>query len=223
MILLVGGLVLAVLITGGWSITAFGRPISIRELYTPVLILTSLITFRMLKGYRASLVSLGRADVVTTARLACCASLVAALALSPVLYAMSVRIAQGRFVSPAIYWRSSPAGVGLLSMALPNPNHPLAPAAWRAWLSARYDGYLESVASIPLIAVLVLFFAWRNGWRAPRMWVALGVTFTLLAFGPFMSARRGGRLFQHRPMKRTGYIWVRTASVATWRTREPMP
>lgn len=186
MILSVGGLILALLITGGWLITVFGRPISIRGLYTPVLVLTTLITLRMLRGYRANLVSLGRSEVLTAARLAFCAGLVTALALSPVLYAMSIRIAQGRLVSPPIYWRSSPSGVGLLSMALPNPDHPLAPAAWRAWLSARYDGYLENVASVPLSAVLVLYLAWRNGWRAPRMWIALWVAFTLLALGPFI-------------------------------------
>ena len=74
----------------------------------------------------------------------------------------------------------------LLQIALPNPNHPLAPAAWRAWLSARFDGYLESVASIPWSSVLVMWLAWRHGWRPPRVWVVLLLSFTLLALGPFV-------------------------------------
>jgi hypothetical protein len=186
MILSVGGLVLALLITGGWVITLFQRQISIRELYTPVLALTILITFRVASRYQAIGVSTDRTALLRTALLALFAGLIAAILLSPLLSALWLRIADGRFVSPPIYWRSSPAGVDLLAFVIPNPNHPLAPAAWRVWLSGRFDGYLESVASIPLSAVLVLYLAWRRGWRAPRMWVALGLAFTLLALGPFI-------------------------------------
>ena len=186
MILLVSTLVVAILITGGWVFTLFGQTVSVRELYTPVLALTILTTLRVVRHYRAIGMSIDRATVVNTAALAICAALISALLLSPVLSALSVRIADGRFVSPPIYWRSSPAGVDLLAIALPNPNHALAPAAWRGWLSARFDGYLESVASVPLSAVLVMFIAWRRGWRAPRMWIALGLGFTLLALGPFI-------------------------------------
>jgi hypothetical protein len=186
MILLVSALVVALLITGGWVFTLFGQTVSVRELYTPVLALTILITLRVARRYRAIGVSIDRTTVVNMAQLAICAGLISALLLSPVLSALWVRIADGRFVSPPIYWRSSPAGVDLLAIALPNPNHALAPDAWRGWLSARFDGYLESVASVPLSAVLVMFIAWRRGWRAPRMWIALGLGFTLLALGPFV-------------------------------------
>jgi hypothetical protein len=185
-ILLVGALVVALLITGGWVFTLFGWTISIRELYTPVLALTILIMLRVTRRYRAVGISIDRAALVKTAQMAFVACLVAALLLAPLLSALWVRIAEGRFVSPPIYWRSSPAGVDLLAIALPNPNHPLAPTAWSGWLSNRFDGYLESVASIPLSAVLALYIAWRRGWHPPRMWVALGLAFTLLALGPFL-------------------------------------
>ena len=36
------------------------------------------------------------------------------------------RVAEGRFVSPEIFWRSSPRGVDLLSFVTPNPQHPMA-------------------------------------------------------------------------------------------------
>jgi hypothetical protein len=185
LILLVGVLVAALVITGGWVFTLFERTISVRELYTPVLVLTSLIVLRVARRYRATARPIDPASLVTTAKLALVAGLVAAFLLAPVLSALWARIADGRFVSPPIYWRSSPAGVDLLAIALPNPNHPLAPTAWREWLSSRFDGYLESVASVPLSAVLVLYLAWRRGWHPPRMWVALGCAFTLLALGPF--------------------------------------
>lgn len=186
MILCVAGLVLAIAITGGWLITVFGRPISMRELYTPVLALTILIAFRLARRYRATAVSLDRTALSSAIRFGLLVGLIGALLLSPMLSALWVRVADGQFVSPPIYWRSSPAGVDLLAMALPNPNHPLAPTAWRAWLGTRFDGYLESVASIPLSALFVLCLATRSGWRAPRMWIALGLASTLLALGPFV-------------------------------------
>jgi hypothetical protein len=185
-ILGVSALVVALLIADGGVITVLGLRVSIRELYTPVLFLTVLVILRLTRGYRVSLVPIARSEFLSTARLALCAGLAAVLPLLPFLYAVGIRIAGGQWVSPTIYWRSSPSGVDLLALALPNPNHPLAPQAWRAWLSARPDGYLESVASIPLSAVAVLCLAWRSGWRAPRLWVVLWLAFAWMALGPFV-------------------------------------
>jgi hypothetical protein len=186
MILAVGGLVVAMLITGGWVFTVLGHTIGVRELYTPVLALTILIALRVARGHRAILAPVDRVAIVNLVRLALVACAIAAVLLSPMLLALWGRIVDGRFVSPPIYWRSSPAGVDLLAIVLPNPNHVFAPAAWRGWLSNRFDGYLESVASIPLSAALVLYIARRRGWHPPRIWVALGLAFVLLSLGPFV-------------------------------------
>ena len=70
-------------------------------------------------------------------RLGSAAAIVAAAMLSPVLYAVGVRIAEGRWDSEPIFWRSSPHGVDLAAFVLPNPNHWLAPLAIRDWLTAR--------------------------------------------------------------------------------------
>ena len=40
-------------------------------------------------------------------------------------YGLGERIVDGRFVSPPIFWRSSPRGVDLLSFFAPNPQHPI--------------------------------------------------------------------------------------------------
>ena len=186
LILFVGTVVAMIVITGGWAFTFFGRTISVRQLYTPVMVLTMLITLRVAKRYRARAVGIDRTVLLRTATLTAAAVVVAALCLAPVLSALWVRIAEGRFVSPSIYWRSSPAGVDLLAFVLPNPNHALAPAAWRGWLSGRFDGYLESVASIPLSAALLIGIALRHGWHPPRMWVAFAIAVSLLALGPFV-------------------------------------
>ena len=64
-----------------------------------------------------------RAALLRFARLGAVGAMVAAMLLSPVLYAVSVRIADGRWDFEPIYWRSSPQGVDLAAYVLPNPNH----------------------------------------------------------------------------------------------------
>jgi hypothetical protein len=102
------------------------------------------------------------------------------------LYAAAIRIAHGEFDTPTIFWRSSPPGIDLLALVLPNPNHPLAPDGFAEWLSQRPNGYLENVASLPLIGIGILVLAWRSGWRPSRWWAAVIVMFGLLALGPFI-------------------------------------
>jgi hypothetical protein len=119
------------------------------------------------------------------ATLTLAAGLVATALLSPVLYAVGRRIT-GDLVVPGTPWRSSPAGVDLLALVIPNPNHPLAPD-WIASLLKSFQGeVLERVVSVPLIVVAVLIVAWQMGWRPSRWWAALAVVFGALALGPFV-------------------------------------
>lgn len=182
----VAGLVLAIAISGGWELTFLGRPLRMRSLYTPVLVLTLLVFVRLAFQFRASIAPVTRADVWRFARLTTATGLVGAAVLSPVLYAAALRVANGDFTAPRIFWRSSPPGVDLLALLLPNPNHPLAPQAIDAWLAARPNGFLENVASVPWVALAVVAIAWRSGWRPSRWWAGLVVLFGLLALGPFI-------------------------------------
>jgi hypothetical protein len=185
LIVCVAGLVLALAVSSGWRFTFLGRLVSIRSLYTPVLVLTVLVLLRVGWRYRPAL-RLDRAQVWRVARLAFGAAVAAAVVLSPVLYAVGVRIAEGRFAVPATWWRSSPRGVDMLSFVVPNPNHPLATEALRGWLTTAREGYLENVASIPFVALGMILAAWRIGWKPPRLWTSVGLTFGLLALGPFI-------------------------------------
>jgi hypothetical protein len=103
-----------------------------------------------------------------------------------VLYALGVRVAEGRWDADHVFWRSSPAGVDLAAYVLPNPNHPLAPAAVAAWLSPRADLYFENVASLVFVALAVIVVARRAGWALPRPWSAIALAFGALALGPFV-------------------------------------
>jgi len=183
----VAGLVLSMLISGGWQFTIRGRVASIRSLYTPMLVLTVLTAARIAWSCRTTVVRLDRASAIRVLRLATAAGVFGAALLSPVLYAVGLRIADGRWDSEHIFWRSSPRGVDLAAFFLPNPNHPLAPESIRAWLSTpRLDAYFENVASLTFVALLTIVFAWRAGWRIPRLWGVLALVFAALALGPFL-------------------------------------
>ncbi len=181
-----GGLVVAMLITGGWQFTFLGRQAFVRSLYTPVLALTVLTLARLAWRYRPSFAAVNRRDVWQFLTLTAAVSLVAAVMMSPVLYAAAQRILDGEFDTPRIFWRSSPPGEDLLAWLIPNPNHWLAPAAFSDWLSRRPNGFVENVASVSWIALGILGYAWWSGWKPPRRWLGLTFAFAALALGPFI-------------------------------------
>lgn len=185
-ILCVAGLVATIAVTGGWEVRVMGRPLRMHSLYTPVLVLTVLVLARLAWHVRPSMARISRADVWRFARLTTATGLVGAAIMSPVLYAAAIRLSAGDFTVPNIFWRSSPPGVDVLAFVLPNPNHPLAPAAIQQWLSTRPNGYLENVASIPFAMIAVLLACWAAGWRTSRWWLGLTVLFGALALGPFV-------------------------------------
>lgn len=186
LVLCAAALVVALAVTGGGQFSVLGQPVSMRGLYTPMLVLTALAAARIGWVFRASISPSARVDTGRIMRYATAAGLVATVLLSPVLYAVSVRLATVGIESAQVYWRSSPPGVDLLSMLLPNPNHPFVPSSVTDWFLSRPTGYLENVASIPLVFVVTLVFAWFTGWRPSRWWMGLAALFGALALGPFV-------------------------------------
>ena len=133
LVMCAAALVGALAITGGGQFSVLGVPVSMRGLYTPVLLLTTLASLRIAWAFRARLAPDARVDTWRVMRFATAAGLVATVLLSPVLYAVGVRIATVGIESARVYWRSSPPGLDLLSLILPKPNNPLAPTAQTEW------------------------------------------------------------------------------------------
>ena len=186
-IVAVGCLVGLVATSGGWRFVVFDQQVSIRSLYTPVLLLTILVSARVAWHVRVTMAAITPAEAWRSTRVVPGTGVAAAVALSPLLYAFTTRVMLSGFDQSPPYWRSSPRGVDLLSLVLPNPNHPLSPERWRAWLSSPTpDAYLENVVSVPLLMVAVMGAAWLAGWRPPRWWALVTVAFGLLALGPFV-------------------------------------
>jgi hypothetical protein len=185
LILSMGGFAAALAISGGWQFSFMGRPLPIHSLYTPMMVLTMLVIVRVVWELRTSF--LPAAGLWRFVRFAFAAGVVATFLLSPVLYATAVRIRAWEQLDPSrIFWRSSPGGVDLLAIVLPNPNHPLAPGVFVDWLNSLPGRYIEGLVSIPLVAIVTLCLAWRSGWVPSRWWAGLTALFGLLALGPFI-------------------------------------
>ncbi len=181
-----GGLIAGLMAGRGGEFEVLGIAIRARTLYTPVLILTVLTVARIAVWWRPRLVrmpDLGPLPVT--------AVLVGALAcvgpLAPVIYGTVEGIADGRFVSPKVFWRSSPRGADLLSFFTPNPNHPVMRAVFGDPQAAAPTVFVEYTASLSLVALILVCgaiavarFRPRAGW----LWITIG--FAVLALGPFV-------------------------------------
>ena len=186
LILCAAALVGALVVGEGGQISLLGLSVSMRSLYTPMLVLTTLAGLRIAWAFRASLAPNARVDGWRVMRFATVAGVVATALLSPVLYAVGLRLSTVGIESSRVFWRSSPPGVDLLALLLPNPNHAFSPAWFSDWLASLPNGYLENVASIPVVLVATLAWAAWTGWRPSRWWAGVAALFGALALGPFV-------------------------------------
>jgi hypothetical protein len=186
-IVALAGLIVGVHLAGVGLVRIASIQISMRTLYTPMLVLTVLVVLRALLTIRARLAWRPVPAAAPFIRAALAALIVAVILLSPTLYAVGARVAQGRMVAAPVLWRSSAPGVDLVSFVLPNPNHPLTPVAVANWVASQPGRFEEQVASLSLVGLLVIAIAWRYAtFRPGRLWVGITFGFGLLALGPFI-------------------------------------
>ena len=160
--------------------------VSMRTLYTPMLVLTALVLARIIVTIRLRIGLRALPAPRSFLTVSGIAVVAAVLLLSPIIYALSVGVVQGRLVTAPVPWRSSSPGADLLAVSVPNPNHPLAPAAFVKWLGEQPGGYHDQVSSLIFIAVIVIVVAWRAGFKPDRFWTALTIGFGLMVLGPFI-------------------------------------
>ncbi len=191
------GLIAGLLLGRGGEFTLLGVPVRMRSLYNPVLILTVLVIARVIAWWRPRFewpfdrLRDGASPPQGTMRSFLKVALIAALAcagpLAPVLYGLTERLAEGRFVTPEIFWRSSPRGVDLLSYVTPNPLHPVIQLFSGNPQTQRATWFVEYTASLSLVALGVIAIAiWRTGYRPRKGWIVITAGFALLALGPFI-------------------------------------
>ena len=179
-------LIVCIVTRGGGRFTVLGIPVSMRQLYTPVLLLTVTVWGRIWLTARARVswrapTALPRIRDVVVAALACAA------VMAPVLLPVTAPAGERQWISPKVFWRSSAAGLDFFTLVIPNPMHPWFGGLFLDWLGRLPHTAIENVASVPWTVIGILAFAmWRIRRFAPRYWVAFTVFFTSLALGPFV-------------------------------------
>jgi hypothetical protein len=184
-------LIVGIKVIGHGSLHVGTLHVSVNSMNTPMLVMTTLVVARLAvaTNFRITALPLSSFRFVLRSTLAC--GVMAALLMSPTLLAMGRRAAAGDVTSVPVLWRSSAPGIDLLALLMPNPNHPLAPSAWADWLSAGPGGYLDQVASLSWIGIVVILVAWRwAGFKPPRLWLLMTIGFLTLALGPFVQIAR---------------------------------
>ena len=188
------GLIAGLVLGRGGEFTLLGIPVHVRSLYNPVLILTTLVIIRAVLWWRPHVEwrkliasGTGNRQPGSLLRLGLIAIIACAGPMAPVLYGLTDRIVEGRFVTPEIFWRSSPRGVDLLSFVTPNPLHPIVRAFTPDPLTTRPTWFVEYTASLSLVAIAVIAIAlWKARYRPRIRWVVITIGFALLALGPFI-------------------------------------
>lgn len=186
LIVCIGGLVTGLAFGRGGEFEVLGVGIRMRSLYTPVLVLTVLVMARLAVWWRPRLTRIPdfgplpiKAAVVGV--LACIGP------LAPVLYGTVQGMIDGRFVSPEIFWRSSPRGVDLLSFVTPNPNHPIMRMLFGDQQATAPTQFVEYTASFSIVALVAVAAAvWLARFRPKIGWWWITIGFALLALGPFI-------------------------------------
>ncbi len=186
----VAGLIAGMLVGGGRRIEIFTVQISMTRLYTPVLLFTVLALMRLWIILRPR-VSWVFPTMLPSARGVMIAAAAGAVLLSPVLSALVDAAGESQWTRPPVLWQSSPPGLDLFALFVPNPLHPLFGGFFAEGARGMPGGFVENVASIPwtLMAVLVAAAACSAA-SLPRYWLAFTGFTGALALGPFI--RIGG-------------------------------
>ncbi len=200
-------LVVWIAVSGGARVSVLGTPVSMTQLYTPVLALTVMTAVRIWLTLRARIswtwpAALPPVHVIAVSVVVCL------LLVAPVVFPVGAPTGERHWISPKVFWRSSAAGLDLVTLLTPNPLHPWFGRWFQDWLARQPHTPIENVASIPWTAIAVVALAWwRSRASIPRYWVAFTAFFICVALGPFLHVG-GQNLYVPTPWAILRYVPV---------------
>jgi hypothetical protein len=181
--------------------------VSVTQLYTPVLLLTVTLLLRVWLKLRAR-ISWTRPAALPPLRVVAVSAIVCLAVVAPVVLPVGAPTGERHWISPKVFWRSSAAGLDLLTLVTPNPLHPWFRQSFQDWLSHLPHTAIENVASIPWTVIALVAFAWWRGRGSmPRYWLAFTAFFACIALGPFVHVA-GHNLYVPTPWALLRYVPV---------------
>ncbi len=177
----------AILATGGTELALGSLRVGLMTVYTPNLLLMVAVLLRVWLTLQPRFQLRPGSRWPELTRLLSYAAFLGAVLLSPIVHAIAARWLDGAYVATPVPWRTSTPGADLMTLFLPNPNHPWLGAPWREWLTGQPGGFAENVTSVTVVAgAVVLAAVWLGRFRIPRFWGGLALFAGSLTLGPFI-------------------------------------
>jgi hypothetical protein len=107
----------------------------------------------------------------------------------PLLIQAAHLVWTGEYATTSVSWRSVPRGVDLLAPLLGHPLNPITGSLTREAYSALHLDYIEGVAWVGFMPLLLLFCPLRTpiDRQDRRVWLTVAGVFSLWAMGPFLT------------------------------------
>ena len=191
---LVGLLIAAIVVTGGFSIDTGGRPISVRGLFNPLQAFWLLAACWAWLRFRPRILSTRISNqtrlVTKLAVMAVTLSVVAA----PLLLSAIGLFRSGDYVTQTYFWRNAPRGIDLAALVAGPPFHGLAGPFVRdlyfAFGVLQFEEVIEENGWMGIVPVLLAAAAlrWHRAEPSVRQWTVIGLVFFVWALGSHLTA-----------------------------------
>lgn len=189
---LVGLLVVAIIVTGGFSIDMGGRTISARGLFNPLQMFWILAAcWAWLRFGPRILAARINSETRLVTKLAVMALTLFIVALPLIPSAIGL-FRSGDYVTQTYFWRNAPGGIDLAALVAGPPFHGLAGPFVRdlylAFGVGQFEEVIEENGWMGIVPVLLAAAALRRHRADPsvRQWTVIGLVFFVWALGPHL-------------------------------------
>jgi hypothetical protein len=193
LMILTGGTIAAILVTGGFTIPLGERSASVAHVRNPVTALWVMFLVWLSLRCRIEIRRNTDRDFPGIRRLLVPLAVVAGVYVviaSPLLTAVVDLFSRGDYVTQFYRWHSAPRGIDTLTLVLGNPLHPLYGSLSRGLIDRFGIDVIEHVAWIGVVPIALGVWALRSRftWDTVSLrWLTIGGVFLLWALGPYLT------------------------------------
>jgi len=187
--LLGAALALWIAVTGGATWQLGRTAISVRQPQNPLSLMWLALIGAALCGWRPRVVVNAAARLTGSIPAAALIVSVFVAACAPIIVETARVVWRGEYVSQVYFWRSAPRGIDLIAPLLGHPRHPFTRTITGRAYSAVTVDYIETVAWMGIVPMLLLFWRRRSAALPPdeRVWWVVAAVFGVWAAGPFLT------------------------------------